>query len=383
MRWCPASRRRSPFLPTPGVPVTHRGLATSFTVVTGHSRHAVDRDTNWEALAAAGGTLVVLMGVAHRAAIASRLLAAGMAAATPVLAVRWGTRSEQRSIRIRLDELGATPLEPPVTLVVGPVAGLELDWYERRPLFGRQWWSPGPDHKPARSPPCFGTWAPGRSRCRPSASIRPPTEARAWTGPRRELAKGRYDWVVFSSANAVEALLARLRDARSFGPARIAAIGPGTADALAQWRLTPDLMPARAVAEGLLEAFPDPPRPGSRVLIRELRPGGTCCPMGWPGRDGRSTPSPPTRPSAVSATPAERNMVAGADAVCFASASAVNGFLAAVGGPGARPARDGVHRSHHRGRRRGGGRRRHRRRRGTHRPRTGGGAAAVFTPPAH
>ena len=50
-----------------GVPVTHRALATSFTVVTGHSRHAVDRETNWEALAEAGGTIVVLMGVAHRA----------------------------------------------------------------------------------------------------------------------------------------------------------------------------------------------------------------------------------------------------------------------------------------------------------------------------
>ncbi len=56
-----------------GIPVTHRGLATSFTVVTGHSRHAVDTETNWEALAAAGGTIVVLMGVAHRAEIAERL----------------------------------------------------------------------------------------------------------------------------------------------------------------------------------------------------------------------------------------------------------------------------------------------------------------------
>ena len=121
-----------------GVPVTHRGLATSFTVVTGHSRHAVDRETNWEALAAAGGTIVVLMGVAHRAAIAARLMAGGLAPDTPVLAVHWGTRPEQRSLRTRLDQLGATPLEPPVTLVIGAVAGLELDWYERRPLFGRQ-----------------------------------------------------------------------------------------------------------------------------------------------------------------------------------------------------------------------------------------------------
>ena len=78
------------------------------------------------------------MGVAHRAAIAARLLAGGLAPDTAVLAVHWGTRPEQRSIRTRLDQLGATPLEPPVTLVIGAVAGLDLDWYQRRPLFGRQ-----------------------------------------------------------------------------------------------------------------------------------------------------------------------------------------------------------------------------------------------------
>ena len=121
-----------------GVPVTHRGLATSFTVVTGHSRHAVDRETNWEALAAVGGTIVVLMGVAHRQTIADRLIGAGLAPDTPVLAVHWGTRPEQRSWRVRLDRLGATSLEPPVTLVIGSVAGLELGWYEQRPLFGRR-----------------------------------------------------------------------------------------------------------------------------------------------------------------------------------------------------------------------------------------------------
>jgi uroporphyrin-III C-methyltransferase len=55
-----------------GVPVTHRGLATSFTVVTGHSRFSVDQETNWEALAEVGGTIVVLMGVAHRGRIAER-----------------------------------------------------------------------------------------------------------------------------------------------------------------------------------------------------------------------------------------------------------------------------------------------------------------------
>src|SRR5207248_5476079 len=58
-----------------GIPVTHRGLSTSFTVVTGHSRQAIDSDVDWEALAHVGGTVVVLMGVAHRASIAKRLMA--------------------------------------------------------------------------------------------------------------------------------------------------------------------------------------------------------------------------------------------------------------------------------------------------------------------
>jgi uroporphyrin-III C-methyltransferase len=87
-----------------GVPVTHRGLSTSFTVVTGHSRHEVDAEINWEALAATADTLVVLMGVAHRAEIAVRLLAAGLAAETPVAAIQWGTRPEQRTVRTARDD---------------------------------------------------------------------------------------------------------------------------------------------------------------------------------------------------------------------------------------------------------------------------------------
>ncbi|MDQ1395543.1 MAG: uroporphyrinogen methyltransferase / synthase, partial [Acidimicrobiaceae bacterium] len=121
-----------------GIPVTHRGLSTSFTVVTGHSRQSIDTEVNWEALAALGGTIVVLMGVAHRAEIAARLIAAGLPATTPVAAVRWGTRAEQRTVRTELGLLGGVVLEPPVTIVIGPVAGLNLSWFEQRPLFGRR-----------------------------------------------------------------------------------------------------------------------------------------------------------------------------------------------------------------------------------------------------
>jgi uroporphyrin-III C-methyltransferase len=110
-----------------GIPVTQRGMAASFTVVTGHRR--VGDDTEWESLARVGGTIVVLMGVAERGVIAERLMAGGLAADTPVAAVTWGTRSDQAVVRGRLDELPSLDVEPPATIVIGLVAALDLAWF--------------------------------------------------------------------------------------------------------------------------------------------------------------------------------------------------------------------------------------------------------------
>src|SRR5439155_10675484 len=79
-----------------------------------------------------------LMGVATRGAIAERLIAGGLPPDTPVAAVRWGSRPEQRTVRTTLARLGSVELEPPVTMVVGRVAELDLRWFESRPLFGRR-----------------------------------------------------------------------------------------------------------------------------------------------------------------------------------------------------------------------------------------------------
>ena len=93
-----------------GVPLTHRGLSTSFTVVTGHEHPWAAAETDWEAVARVGGTIVILMGVATRAAIAERLMAGGLSASTPVAAVRWGTRPEQRTVRTTLKgDFGYSP----------------------------------------------------------------------------------------------------------------------------------------------------------------------------------------------------------------------------------------------------------------------------------
>jgi uroporphyrin-III C-methyltransferase len=109
-----------------GIPVTHRGVSASFTVVTGH-RQRGEPSVNWHALAQAGGTLIVLMGVSQRGAIATALIEGGLAADTPVAAIRHATSAEQHVVRCALSELAATAVESPATIVIGAVAAFDLN----------------------------------------------------------------------------------------------------------------------------------------------------------------------------------------------------------------------------------------------------------------
>lgn len=108
-----------------GIPVTYRGLAASFTVVTGH-RQFGERPINWRALAKVDGTIVVLMGVAERGAIATELIGGGLAPDTPVAAIQFATTSRQLVTRCRLDEVAEAAIESPATLVIGAVAALNV-----------------------------------------------------------------------------------------------------------------------------------------------------------------------------------------------------------------------------------------------------------------
>ena len=108
-----------------GIPVTHRGISASFTVVTGHRQHG-EAAVNWHALAQLGGTIVVLMGVSQRAVIAEALMAGGLPAHTPVAAIRHATSSEQHIVRCSLFELADAAVESPATIVIGAVAAFDL-----------------------------------------------------------------------------------------------------------------------------------------------------------------------------------------------------------------------------------------------------------------
>ena len=119
-----------------GIPVTHRAVASSFAVVTGHEDEGKDEAAvDWSRLATAVDTLVILMGVRSLPRIAAALLEAGRAPATPVALVRWGTTDAQETVVGRLDQIAtlasAVRLAPPVVIVVGDVVNLRerLAWF--------------------------------------------------------------------------------------------------------------------------------------------------------------------------------------------------------------------------------------------------------------
>jgi len=313
-----------------GIPVTHRGLSTHVTIVTGHEDPAKGRtDVDWEALARAGGTLVILMGASRLADIADRLIAGGRAPETPVAAVRNGTRADQRTVRATLATIADAGVRAPSAIVVGAVAALDLAWFENRPLFGKRIVV---------------------TRAREQASeLRLQLEAlgaEVLELPAIRVepvdfvlpALGGYSWLVFTSANGVRAFFERGLDAagldaRALGGLRLAAIGPGTAAALEARGLRPDLVPDRFVAESLLEGFPAPATPGERVLLARAEQARDVLPEGL-GERGyvvdvlpvyRTVPAEPD-PSVV-----EQIRAGKVDALTFTSSSTVTNFVDAIG----------------------------------------------------
>ena len=114
-----------------GIPLTHRGLATSVRFVTGHCKEDADLDINWQSLADPDTTLAVYMGMANLETFKRELIAAGLNADTPVMAIANGTTPDQRELRTTLSNMPTDIKDagflPPVLTVIGKVAGLEID----------------------------------------------------------------------------------------------------------------------------------------------------------------------------------------------------------------------------------------------------------------
>jgi len=247
-----------------GIPLTHRDCAPSVTIVTGHRRKDDDvgPEIDWAALARASGTLVVYMGVKRLAEVAEALIQGGRGPTTPVALVRRATWPDQEVLVGTLADIGERArglgLEPPAVVIVGEVVRLrdKLAWFARRPLRGVRVLVTRASHqaddfsrllRAAHAVPVE----------LPLIELRPCGHKSGTEAALRRLFA--YEWVVFSSVNAVAFTFGKLAemdlDARTLGAARVCAVGPKTAEALGERGIRPDVVPAEYVAEALVEAL--------------------------------------------------------------------------------------------------------------------------------
>ena len=327
-----------------GIPVTHRGLSTSVTFVTGHEDpDKTAQITNWSALAHSGGTLVLYMAVKSLPRIAGALIGAGMPEEMPAAAIEWGTHPRQRTVVATLgtlaEEMDLAGISPPVIVVIGWTVVLrdEIAWFDQRPLFGRRIVVTRAEEGQSRRG--LG----GRLRQigadvidAPLTRIEPLDPA-----PLRDALERleEFQWVCFTSANGVryfwDGLRAMNLDARALAGAKVCAVGPMTADALRQRGIAVDVVAERFVAEGLLEALGTREDVfGTRVLYAAAEGARETLPLGLEamGADVERVALYRSVPEAASierlrATLAQQP----ADLVTFTSASAVRSFAEAMG----------------------------------------------------
>lgn len=323
-----------------GIPVTHRGHNAHVTFFTGHeepgkSESAID----FAALAKLGGTQVMLMGVERIETITAEMMRNGVAPELPVALIHRGTTGRQKTLVGTLGEIAAkvagTNFAAPAIAVFGEVVKLreELNWFEGGPLAGkrivvtRTRSQSGALSKELRAlgADVFEL---------PTIRIEPPSDLRAFA----ELVQDAhsYDWIVFTSPNGVEAffnLFYKLYDdARELGAARLAAIGPATAQRIRDFHLHVDLQPAEFVAEAVVREFKKEggvenlrvllarAEKARDVLPRELSAMGAIVDEGFAYQ---------TVPETRDESGARRRLAEeGADLITFTSSSTVENFLA-------------------------------------------------------
>lgn len=246
------------------VPLTHRNYSSAVAFVTGHELpNKPGNPLDWKALAGFPGTLCIYMGVAKLPVIVEELVKNGKNPATPACIVERASTGEQRTVVSRLGELEEARrhagLESPGLIAIGDAVAHRPDrsWWEARPLFGQRVLVTRPAHQAGGMVRRFEQLGAVVYHL-PAVEIRDPADFAPLDRALGTLATD-WDWVVFSSANGVYAFLRRIEalggDLRRLGSVKLAAIGPKTAEALAEYHLSPDVVPTTFNSEGLSAAL--------------------------------------------------------------------------------------------------------------------------------
>ena len=246
-----------------GIPLTHRGHCSSFTVFTGHE-HPADEKINlhYDQIAKIPGTKVVLMGTDNLDDWTKSLVAHGMSPETPVAIVQWGTLGKQKSIASTLATIAklaaSEKISAPALTVIGDVVKLrgKLNWFENLPLFGKRIVLTRSRGQMAKFSQKLSELGADVLEIPAVKGIDPENKQNFIDAL---LALNSYDWLVFTSVNGVatffEFFFRRFHDLRDIGGAKIAAVGPATAAKLRELHLQVDLVPEEFIGRKIAEEF--------------------------------------------------------------------------------------------------------------------------------
>ena len=326
-----------------GIPVTHRGIATAVTIVTGSEDPSKGATTtNWAALAQTGGTLVTLMGWAALPGIVATLQDNGMPGDTPAALVQWGTWSRQRTVTGTLADIAqrgqAAGIGAPVIAIIGEVARLReaLGWFDRRPLWGKRVLVTRSRTQASRLIELLTALGAEPIEL-PAIEIGPLDDYSELDAALTATAGVPGRWVIFASVNSVEYVWERLRamgqDARHFAGATIGAIGPATAQALRERGIEPDFIPQRSVSEEVIAELSAVNWSGRLALLPGSAIGRDALAIGLTrlGADARRVPAyRNVRPEGIEQK-ARQALARGVDVITFTSSSTVRNLLALLG----------------------------------------------------
>ncbi|MBI2304172.1 MAG: uroporphyrinogen-III C-methyltransferase [Chloroflexi bacterium] len=327
-----------------GIPVTHRRLASSFAVVTGHEDPAKGQSAiAWDKIAQGVDTLVLLMAIGNLSQIVAELVRHGRPATTPVALIRWGTTSRQETVTGTLEDIALRATEenlaPPVVIVVGEVVQFRerLRWYDTSPLFGKR-------VLVTRSRKQASDLSRLLAACGvqvmelPTIDIQPLTDYRPLDSAIARLES--YHWLVFTSVNGVAAFFQRLeaqgRDARWLKGLEVAAIGSATAASLQGHGVRPDLVPQEYRAQGLVASFGERGVKGKHILLPRAQEAPPELVIGLQGLGAQVDEVPAYRTVAPEDSRRRANELLASgklDIVTLTSSSTVQNLMALVDGP--------------------------------------------------
>ena len=325
-----------------GIPLTHRDFASWVAIATGHEDPTKESSSlDWEALARAPSA-VFLMGIERLDVISRELQRAGKRADTPVAVIASATWPQQRVLHSTLEKVAdavvTAGIVPPAVLIVGEITtlGQRLDWITRRPLAGMRVFVTRTRAQAGKLSAMLRD-AGAEPLEFPAIKIVEPSSYAPLDDALKRV--GRYAWVLFTSANAVEHAWDRLGavrlDARAFADCGVAAVGPATADALRAHGIEPDFVPSKYTTEALAKELGPPSDVRTDVLLPQAEDAPKDLERALAANDWKPhvVPAYRTVPDEDAVEAGRDALRAGVDAVLFTSASTVENFVRNWGAP--------------------------------------------------